>query len=178
MSCSIKRSGNNSLSCRQLFLLGKTRNIGGGLVDCTREESLDLMIQVMSDKNLHLNAAKAYTYTGTTLAFDGTEDSELRNDAKEFWHRLGMRNKINAAVKEVEDAWNAGTIRWNYKSVQSLITPYPARGELDVLKLGMDDEATSDTEQFPYDEEEEAGDEGAGFVADDPNDYVDPHHPF
>ena len=88
------------------FLLGKTRNIGGGLVDCTHEESLDLMIQVMSDRNLHLNGAKAYKHTGTTLAFDGTEDGELRNDARGFWHRLGMRKKIDAAVKEVEDAWH------------------------------------------------------------------------
>ena len=73
------------------FLLKKARSRGGGLVDCTHEESLELMIEVMSDVNLHLDAAKAYKYTGTTLAFDGTEDSELRNDAKEFWHRLGMR---------------------------------------------------------------------------------------
>ena len=152
------------------FLLGKTRNIGGGLVDCTHEESLDLMIQVMSDRNLHLNGAKAYKHTGTTLAFDGTEDGELRNDARGFWHRLGMRKKIDAAVKEVEDAWKAGTLRWNYKSVQSLITPYPARGELDVLKPGMEDEATSDPEGLPWagDEQQEANDEGDAFVVDDP----------
>ena len=42
----------------------------------------------------------------------------------------------------------------------------------------MDDEAASDPEGVPYDEEDEAGDEGAGFVADDPNGYADPHHPF
>ena len=82
-------------------LLEKTRIRGGGLVDCTAKDNLEIMREVMSNRQLHINAAKAYKYTGTTLAFDGSEDGELRNDAHGVWHRLGMRRKIDAAVEEV-----------------------------------------------------------------------------
>ena len=79
------------------LLLEKTRIRGGGLVDLSPEGNLEIMIKVMSDRELHVMAAKGYNHTGTTLAFDCSEDGELRNDAKNFWHHLGMRKKINFA---------------------------------------------------------------------------------
>ena len=49
---------------------------------------------------------------------DGSEDGEITGDAREAWVRLGMRAKIDAAVKEVKRKWNAGEITWDYDTVR------------------------------------------------------------
>ena len=41
-------------------MIRKARGRGGCLVDLTREENLDIMIEVMSDLDLHLMACKGY----------------------------------------------------------------------------------------------------------------------
>ena len=41
--------------------------------------------------------------------------------------RLGMRAKIDAAVKEVKRKWNAGEIKWVYDTVQPFVRKYPKK---------------------------------------------------
>ena len=162
------------------LMINKARRMGGGLVDLTSEENIDIMIQVMSDRNLHDLASKGYKYTGTTVALDGTEDAKIIREAKDFWRELGMRDLINSAVAEVEKQYKAGLLPWTYKSVQSLITPYPIRGHLDEIKIGQEDEATPDPEGVPWEIEEEVREETeAANACDDvpdvdPADWVDP----
>ena len=156
------------------------------MVDLTPEENIDIMIEVMSDSSLHLKASKGYKYTGTTVALDGTEDTKICREAKDFWDELGMRKVIDSAVAEVEDEYKAGRLPWTYKTVQSLITPYPRTGHLDELKVGQDDEATPDPDEVPWEVEkdENEGDEAAKAGDDDgedqqildfdPADWVDP----
>ena len=84
------------------LLLRKARTKGGGLVEATREENIDLMIEVMQDPALHKQASKGYKYTGTNVALDGSEDWRICREAGEFWRELQMRPKVNAAVAEVE----------------------------------------------------------------------------
>ncbi len=79
------------------------------MADCTPEENIDLMTQVMSNPALHINAAKAYKHTDTTNAFDGTEDDLITGDAKVLWDELDMRHKLKDALQEIEDEWHAGT---------------------------------------------------------------------
>ena len=110
------------------LMVRKARRRGGGMVDLTSEENIDVMIEVMSDRSLHLQTSKGYKYTGTTVALDGSEDSMICREAKGFWQELGMRNRINSAVAEVEEQYKVGLLPWTYKTVQSLITPYPRRG--------------------------------------------------
>ena len=129
----------------------KARMAGGGRVALTKEENMDIMIDVMSEPQLHRTAAKGYKLTGTTVALDGSEDSEIKREAKEFWFELGMRKHIDAAVADVEARYRAGTLTWDYETVQSLITPYPKRGHLDELKIGQEDEATADPDGVPWD---------------------------
>ena len=57
------------------LLMTKARRAGGGLVVLTKEENMDIMIDVMSDPQLHRTAAKGYKLTGTTVALDGSEDN-------------------------------------------------------------------------------------------------------
>ena len=90
------------------LMIRKARRMGGGLVDLTAEEKIDIMIQVMSDQSLHVQASKGYKYTGTTVDLNGEEDSKICREAKDFWQGLGMRNLINSAVAEVEEQYKAG----------------------------------------------------------------------
>ena len=152
-------------------LIRKARGRGGGLVDLTREENIDIMIEVMSDLDLHLKACKGYKYTGTTVAFDGTEDSMICREAKEFWEEREMRQKIDAAVADVECKYRAGALPWTWENVKSLIGQYPRRGQLDVLKPGQDDEATPDPDGVPWEREHA---EGAGDSGSEPEDDCGP----
>ena len=142
-------------------MIQKSRARGGGLVDLTREENIDVMIEVMSDLSLHLTACKGYKYTGTTVALDGSEDWMISREAKNFFTELDMRRKIDAAVADVEARYEAGDLPWTWATVQSLIGRYPMRGQLDVLKPGQDDEATPDPDGVPWELERAAGEDGA-----------------
>ena len=157
----------------------KVRAQGGGMVSLTREEILDIMIKVMSDKELHLRASKGYKYTGTNNAFDGTEDKLICREAGVFWRELGMRKKIDDALEKVEERFKKGDLPWNYKTVMGLMKPSPPRGKLDKLEPGQEDEATPDPDGVPYevgepgDEVEKPGDGetrgcGEGDDADEP----------
>ena len=59
------------------LMIRKARRMGGGLVDLTAEENVGIMIQVMSDQSLHVQASKGYKYTGTTVALVGSEDGKV-----------------------------------------------------------------------------------------------------
>ena len=83
-------------------IMQKARARGGGIINLTREEMIDIMIEVMSDLALHIRASKGYKYTGTTNALDGSEDKLICREAGQFWCELGMRKKIDSAVAEVE----------------------------------------------------------------------------
>ena len=131
-------------------LLQKVRSIGGGLVDLTREENIDIMIEVMADLDLHLKACTGYKYTGTTVALDGREDGMIVREAKEFWEELEMRKKVDAAVADFERKHSAGALPWSWKIVKSLIGTYPRRGQLDELKPFQEDEATGDPDGKPW----------------------------
>ena len=98
------------------------------MVDLTAEENIDIMIEVMSDKNLHLQASKGYKYTGTTVALNRDEDKMICREAKDFWQELGMRQLLNSAVADVETEFKAGDLPWTYKTVKSLMPPYHRKG--------------------------------------------------
>ena len=68
-----------------------------------QEECIDIMVDVLSSMELHLNAAKGYLRTGMTVDLDGLHDQESVREAGAFWSELGMRAKINVAVKEVRE---------------------------------------------------------------------------
>ena len=91
-------------------MIQKARDSGGGMIDLSREENLDIMIQVMSDMNLHLVASEGYKYTGTTNALDGSEDRSITREAGRFWKERGMSKKRDDAVKDVTARFEAGLL--------------------------------------------------------------------
>ena len=114
------------------------------------------------------------------MPFDGSEDDEITGDARDAWQRLGMRAKIDAAVKEVKRKWNAGEIKLDYDTVRSFVRKYLKRNELDVLKEGMEEETTSDPEKEPWSDDDEPMSEDEHEDSepseDDPFDRPDPFY--
>ena len=78
-------------------------------------------------------------------------------------------------MAEIEASYHAGRLPWTYKTVQSLITPYPRRGQLDALKPGQEDEATLDAEGVPWEVEaaQNADPENADNDAGDDHEIAD-----
>ena len=142
------------IELQQDLMIRKARMAGGGMADLTREENINIMIQVMSDKELHMRASRGYKYAGALVALDGSEDYKVCREAGEFWNEMNMRTRINSAVAEVEAQFREGKLPWTWKTVQSLITPYPKKGHLDVLLPGQEDEATEDPDGMPWEVED------------------------
>ena len=161
------------IELQTILMIKKARTKGGGMVDLTPEENIDIMIEVMSDPNVHVQASRGYKYTGTTVALDGTEDRMICREAKDFWDELKMRKLINSAVAEVEQKFIDGKLPWNYKTVKSLMPPYPRRGHLDVVKLGQEDEATADPDGVPWDALDDQAEGGEAANEGDDNEEVD-----
>ena len=67
---------------------------------------------------------------------DGSEDPMIASDAKEFWDRLAMQEKINSSVAEFEHTYENVVPAWNFENVQNEIIPYPKRKELDEMVWG------------------------------------------
>ena len=142
------------IELQTFLMIQKARTMGGGLVGLTAEENIDIMIEVMSKRDLHLLASRGYKYTGTTVALDGSEDCKICREAKDFWQELGMIQLINSAVAEVETKFKDGCLLWTYTTVRSLMPTYPRGGHLDVVKLGQEGEATPDPDGIPWDTEQ------------------------
>ena len=160
---------------QQEQMIRKARVAGGGMVDLTREENMNIMIEVMSDTELHMRARRGYKYTGTQVALDGSEDHKVCREAKEFWTEMNMRTRINSAVAEVDAQFQAGKLPWTWATVQSLITPFPKKGQLDVVLPGQEDEATEDPDGVPWDvEDKEVEKEGEEELEAENEDEFDP----
>ena len=46
-----------------------------------QEDCIDIMVEVVSNMELHLNAAKGYLRTGMTVDLDGLQDQEIVKEA-------------------------------------------------------------------------------------------------
>ena len=122
-----------------------------------------------------MRANRGYKYTGTLVALDGSEDHKVCRDAKEFWTEMNMRTRINSAVAEVDAQFHAGKLPWTWATVQSQITPFPKKGQLDVVLPGQEDEATIDPEGVPWElEDKEVEKEGEEELEADHEDQFDP----
>ena len=79
-------------------MITKARMQGGGMVDLDLREHIDIMITVMSDLDLHLITTDGYLRTGTTIALNGDQYSEIKREAAVLWKEIDMRRLVNVAV--------------------------------------------------------------------------------
>ena len=90
-----------------------------------QEECIDIMVDVLSNTALHLNAARGYLRTGMTVDLDGLQDQEIVREAGAFWTELGMRTNINSAVADIREEHNAKRLSWTVEDIKRIIRPYP-----------------------------------------------------
>lgn len=94
---------------------------------------IDMMVQVLSKRELHLAAAEGYKKTGQTVALNGTEDHLIVREAGEFWREMGMRNIINKEIENVTSEVRAGRLTWSRASIKRLRLPYAVDKEMDAI---------------------------------------------
>ena len=123
---------------------------------------IDMMMTVLNNPQLHINAAQGYKSTGATVALDGSEDHLVVKEAGEFFRRLDMRRKIDEEVRTVRHEVAEKRLFWTYKDVKSLIKEYPKRKGDEILAANGEDWELVDGE-CPYEDAEE---EAASEVAD------------
>ena len=118
------------------LLLEKMRS-GQVVPKFAHEECMQLMLDVLSDPALHRGAAEGYKKVGESIDLYGKEDGLICREAGKFWNEEAtdkypsMRPKIDAELAAVADEFENGGITWCQRDVQRLITPYPARKEVD-----------------------------------------------
>ena len=105
----------------------------------SEEECIDMMAELLSDTRLHLEAADGFKKTGATVALHGREDHMIVREAGQHWKDLHMRERIDREVAQVKEEVRAGRLKWTKEGVLSLITPYPARKDVDEALARMED---------------------------------------
>ena len=96
----------------------------------------------------YLLGVRSFQENMLSLPLDGTGDEKGSEECRRYWHDLQMPAWRAQILAEVEASWNAGEIPLTFESYQKLMQPFPARGFLDELVHGQDDEGT--TVQEPY----------------------------
>ena len=112
----------------------------------SNEECMVLMLEVLSDPALHMQAAKGYKSVGQSIDLHGREDELVCREAGVYWREEttdgwpSMRPKINAELAILEDEFKSGGITWCEKDLQRLIRAYPAHKKVDrvLANLGED----------------------------------------
>ena len=90
-----------------------------------QEACFDIMVEVVSSMELHLNVAKGYLRTGFTVDLVGLQDHNAVREASGYWTELGMRAKINSAVADIREEHDAKRLSWAVEDIQRIIRPYP-----------------------------------------------------
>jgi hypothetical protein len=127
------------------LLLAKMR-AGAVVPKLTHEECMDVMFQVLSDPELHKDAAEGYKRVGQSNDLHGGEDSLICREAGTYWRStttdglLNMRVKIDAALAIVKDEVESKGLMWCQEDVRRLIQPYPTHKKVDAIlaNLGED----------------------------------------
>ena len=140
------------------LLLEKMR-LGEVVPKLTNEECMVLMLEILSDPDLHKHASEGYKKVGQSIDLHGKEDALICREAGVFWNEVttdkypSMRPKINAELAAVAEEFESGGLPWTRKSVQRLITPYPTRKDVDRILANLGDD-------FFHDDLEELEDGG------------------
>ena len=97
-----------------------------------------LMLEVLSDPALHMDASEGYKKVGQSIDLHGKEDALVCREAGDVWNEEttdkfpSMRPKIDAELAAVADEFHSGGITWCQQDVKRLITPYPAHHAVNI----------------------------------------------
>jgi len=155
---------------RESRLLIEKMRRGDKVPSLTHEECMLMMLEVLSDPEVHAKASAGFKKVGQSIDLRGGEDALVCREAGTFWNErttdnhLTMRPKLNAELAAVAGELSAGGITWCQRDVRRLITPYPPRPHTDrILERLGDDFYHDDVHGLPDADEDAAvtdGDEG------------------
>jgi len=131
---------------KEAHLLIEKMRLGEVVPKLTHEESMLLMLEVISDPRKHERAAEGYKKVGQSIDLHGREDALVCREAGVFWNEEttdkypSMRPKIDAELAAVAEEFASGGLTWSHHNVRRLIDPYPARKQVDrvLANLGED----------------------------------------
>ena len=89
-----------------------------------RVDCVDLMVEVLSDRGLHIRAAEGFLKTGIRAPFDKSGDVRICREAADLRRAANLRQKMDDAVAEVRAECKAGRLTWSYNSIRRLISDY------------------------------------------------------
>ena len=112
-----------------LELIQQFRNSAVAVPRIKEMTAIDMMTDLLSNRELHLKAAEGYKKTGATVAFDGTEDNLIVREAGSFWRDMSMRAIIDREIEVVAEEVRAGRLKWTERDVRGLINKYPLSHE-------------------------------------------------
>jgi hypothetical protein len=164
------------------ILIEKMRN-GEVVPKLTNEECMTLMFEVLSDVQLHKDAADGYKKVGQSVDLHGSEDSLLCREAATFWNEettdgyKSMRPRINFELAAVAEEHQSGGLQWCERDVKNLITPYTPRKDADRVLANLGEDFYYDA--LHHDELSDADDDtavAAGEASDETDDDADAGH--
>ena len=131
------------------LLIEKMRD-GDSVPKATCEESMQMMLDVLSDPELHRRASQGYKKTGQSIDLHGTEDGLICREAGQFWNETttgghaNMRALIDAELAAVAEEVASGGLQWHRRDVARLIAPYPTRKQADEILARLGDDSGRD----------------------------------
>jgi hypothetical protein len=102
------------------------------------------MCHIWETHGIHEQAVHGHWRNGMANKLDGSEDRFIDREARIFWDENNMAEVRLQVVKDTVDEFNAGRLPWCYKTVRSLIAPFPKTGHMDEYKAGQSDEGEPD----------------------------------
>ena len=84
----------------------------------TNEESMCLVLEVLSNLEIHKRASEVYKKVGQSVHLYGKEDQSIVREAATFWNEetpdiyLNMASNINAELAEFAEEFIPGGTKW------------------------------------------------------------------
>ena len=160
----------------------KKMRMGLTVPSLTHGQCLTLMLEVLSDLDLHRHPAQGYKTVWQSIDLHGREDALIVREAGECWREetsnkrhSSMRPWLNGEIAAVAGHYDAGDIAWNMHDVKRLICTCPANRQVDniVKHLGEDyfhDDVHNMSEaENDMDDGDTSDDGDAAAIADDDN---------
>ena len=111
-------------------------------------------------QTLHSHAATGFKTAGQHVDLHGQEDSLICREAGTFWNEQTtdgyntMRARLDVELAAVAEEIDDGGLSWSLRNVKRLITPYPARSDVDRILANLG-------EDYNHDDLEALGNEDA-----------------
>ena len=148
---------------KRLYMALETRALlqkmadGHRVPQLSRQECIDIMVQVLSGLQVHVDASKGFIKTGIRVPLDGSQDFEICREALHLWDELGLREKVKSVVVDVREECSRKRLKWSYDDVRELVRPYEERREVDSVLEALGEETMGEDRQ-------EGDNEGLGEV--------------